>query len=190
LRDLGPQAVISPAYVKGIFERLPRKNPYHTNAVELTKTLRLLGLMDDSRVPTSITMGVWGRSTTPARTTGGPLSKPQLQHGPAVIHKTPVAAPMDASAPVRRAAAASFRGKPQSWDIFVGNLDYETTREELDSLFSSYGQVISVKIPSDYVTGRSRGFAFVRMSDRSAATQAMEKLSGQLLRGRPLRVSW
>ena len=70
LRELGPKEVINSVYVNELLEKLPRKNPYHTKALELTKTLRLLGLMDDSRLPTSIMIGVWGRSTAPRNAVG------------------------------------------------------------------------------------------------------------------------
>jgi ATP-dependent DNA helicase RecG len=188
LRELGPKATINSVYVQKIIEKLPRKNPYHTNAVELTKTLRLLGLIDDSRQPTSITVGVWGRATA-SRTSAVPPAKPRLQVSSADGPKGPGAIPTRVTMPSLDRASRP-KGKAQGYDVFVGNLDHETTPQELDSLFASYGQVMSVKIPPDYVTGRSRGFAFIRMAEQSAAAKAIEKLSGQPFRGRPLRVSW
>jgi len=188
LRQLGPKEVINSLYVNEILGKLPRKNPYHTNALELTKTLRLLGLMDDSRLPTGITIGVWGHSTVP-RNAAGSLAK-QRAGGHAPGPESPEAARARAAAPVRGKARVPPIRKEKPCEIFVGNLDRETSPQELESLFSPYGQVISVRLPPDYVTGRSRGFAFIRMRDRWAAAKAIEKLSGQLLRGRPLRVSW
>ena len=61
--------------------------------------------------------------------------------------------------------------------IFVGNLSYQTTEDQLTDLFSEVGQVESATIVTDRDTGRSRGFAFVEM-DKDAATQAIEKFNG------------
>jgi len=73
--------------------------------------------------------------------------------------------------------------------VFVGNLSYDTTEDELASLFSDLGQVTEVFIPTDRNTGRPRGFAFVEFSDHSGVEQAIEKLDGHELKGRPIRVS-
>ncbi len=71
--------------------------------------------------------------------------------------------------------------------IYVGNLSFSTTQDELEELFATYGGVISCSIPTDRESGRPRGFAFVEMSDEAAA-QAIEALNGQDFRGHNLRV--
>ena len=72
--------------------------------------------------------------------------------------------------------------------IYVGNLPFSTTDEELRALFSQHGTVESVSLPTDRETGRPRGFAFVDMKQADAA-RAMQSLNGKDLGGRALRVS-
>src|SRR5688572_14049431 len=73
--------------------------------------------------------------------------------------------------------------------IFVGNLDFRTTREEVESLFGQVGKVEDVFFPTDRDTGRPRGFAFVTFSSDEEAAQAIEKFNGHELSGRALRVN-
>jgi len=61
--------------------------------------------------------------------------------------------------------------------IYVGNLSYKSTEEEIQKLFSDYGDVKSVQIISDRRSGRSKGFAFVEMEDDSEAKEAIEALN-------------
>ena len=60
--------------------------------------------------------------------------------------------------------------------IYVGNLSYKASENELNNLFSSYGEVKSVKIMTDKFTGKSKGFAFIEMADGSAGAKAIESL--------------
>lgn len=71
--------------------------------------------------------------------------------------------------------------------IFVGNLPFATTSEELAEVFGAHGEVISSKVVTDRATGRSRGFGFVEMEDE-AGRSAIESLNGSDLGGRTLRV--
>jgi RNA recognition motif-containing protein len=73
--------------------------------------------------------------------------------------------------------------------IYVGNLSFSATEDDVRQLFEQYGQVESVNLIRDGETGRSRGFAFVEMPDGSAAQQAIEKLNGHQSGGRPLTVN-
>lgn len=73
--------------------------------------------------------------------------------------------------------------------VFVGNLNFATTKDELATAFSEVGEVVDVHIPSDRETGRPRGFAFVQFASADAASEAIVKFDGQELGGRPLRVS-
>lgn len=75
-----------------------------------------------------------------------------------------------------------------STSLYVGNLPFSTTEDELSTVFGDYGEVISVKIVLDRETGRSRGFAFVEM-DEAGAEQAQEALDGADLNGRYLKVN-
>lgn len=73
--------------------------------------------------------------------------------------------------------------------VFVGNLDFKTTREEVEKLFTTIGPVKDVFLPMDRETGRPRGFAFVEFETEEAAAQAIEKFHQHELGGRPLRVN-
>ncbi|MFK8014550.1 MAG: RNA recognition motif domain-containing protein [Gammaproteobacteria bacterium] len=74
-------------------------------------------------------------------------------------------------------------------NIYVGNLAFSLTEEELRDAFAAHGDVSSAKIISDRDTGRSKGFGFVEMSNDSEANSAIEALNGQDLNGRPVRVN-
>ena len=73
--------------------------------------------------------------------------------------------------------------------IFVGNLSYETSQADLESLFGQVGPVKEVFLPLDRATDKPRGFAFVEFGDAAAVSQAIEKLDGTELNGRNVRVS-
>jgi cold-inducible RNA-binding protein len=75
-----------------------------------------------------------------------------------------------------------------SQKIFVGNLSYETTQTDLESLFSEAGDITEVFLPVDRNTGRPRGFAFVEFADEAAVPIAIEKFNEEELKGRTLRV--
>ena len=73
--------------------------------------------------------------------------------------------------------------------LYVGNLPYTATEEELSSMFGQAGTVTSVAIIKDRETGRSKGFAFVEMGSNAEAQKAVSMLNGQNMGGRDLRVS-
>ena len=73
--------------------------------------------------------------------------------------------------------------------IYIGNLSYEVTREDLTSVFAEYGTVSRVSLPSDRETGRPRGFGFVEMENEEDETRAIESLDGAEWMGRELRVN-
>ena len=74
-------------------------------------------------------------------------------------------------------------------NIYVGNLAYDVTEDELKTEFSSFGKVDSVSIPKDKFSGRPRGFAFVEMSSVSEGQAAIFALNGKLVKDRTLNVS-
>ena len=74
-------------------------------------------------------------------------------------------------------------------NIYVGNLSYEATEEELRQLFAEFGEVDSVNLITDRETGRLRGFGFVEMSDDAGAKAAIEGLNGKEIAGRTLTVN-
>lgn len=76
-----------------------------------------------------------------------------------------------------------------AFQIYVGNLSYKTREDDLRELFEKYGEVTSVKIVEDRVTGRSKGFGFVEMQDRDEGEKAIEALDGSEVEGRNIRVN-
>ena len=74
-------------------------------------------------------------------------------------------------------------------NIFVGNLDFNTSEDELRNLFGTYGQVDRVSIMTDRDTGRSRGFGFVEMASAEDGEKAIAALNGTQLGGRTLNVN-
>lgn len=73
--------------------------------------------------------------------------------------------------------------------LFVGNLSFKTTQQDLEELFAQYGEVVSVAIPQDRETGRQRGFAFVEMANQENAEAAIKALNGRDLDGRQIAVN-
>ena len=73
--------------------------------------------------------------------------------------------------------------------IFVGNLAFTTTEQDLRQLFEPYGAVDTIRIMTDRETGRSRGFGFVEMPDSPAAESAIDALNGTPFAGRALTVN-
>lgn len=74
-------------------------------------------------------------------------------------------------------------------NIYIGNLPYDTTSEDLGDLFGRFGKVEKTAIVFDRETGRSRGFGFVEMEEREAGLQAIEELTGESFRNRPLTIN-
>ena len=73
--------------------------------------------------------------------------------------------------------------------VYVGNLSYEVTESELNSVFAEYGSVKRVQLPTDRETGRMRGFAFVEMSAETEEQAAIDALDGAEWMGRDLKVN-
>jgi RNA recognition motif-containing protein len=73
-------------------------------------------------------------------------------------------------------------------NIYVGNLSYQVSEEDLKQAFEGYGQVASVNIIKDRYSGESRGFAFVEMPDKAEADSAINGLNGKELKGRDIKV--
>lgn len=74
-------------------------------------------------------------------------------------------------------------------NIYIGNLSYDTTEDQVRQAFTAYGNVSSVKIIMDRDTGQPKGFAFVEMPTMSEATSAISGLNGRELNGRALNVN-
>ena len=74
-------------------------------------------------------------------------------------------------------------------NIFVGNLSYQTTEDEIQSAFSAYGTVERVSIIRDRDSGQSRGFGFVEMPNAEEAERAIQNMNGRQMSGRALNVN-
>ena len=72
--------------------------------------------------------------------------------------------------------------------IYVGNMSYDTNEEDLQALFSAYGEVVSADVITDRYTGRPRGFAFVERATEESAQAAIGALNGKMLDGREIKV--
>ena len=73
--------------------------------------------------------------------------------------------------------------------LFVGNLSFDTTSNDLEALFGEVGQCESAAVVTDRDTGRSRGFGFVEMTNAGDAQQAIQRLNGRVVQGRSINVS-
>ena len=73
--------------------------------------------------------------------------------------------------------------------IYVGNLSFDVTEDEIAAEFGTYGKVESIAIPADKISGRPRGFAFVEMGSKAEAEAAIEGLNGKILKERTIVVN-
>src|SRR5688572_10925355 len=74
-------------------------------------------------------------------------------------------------------------------NVFVGNMNYQTTESDLRAMFAPFGQITRVHLAMDRETGRPRGFAFVEMADDEGAAKAISALNGTEVAGRALKVN-
>ncbi|MCK4464881.1 MAG: RNA-binding protein [Bacteroidales bacterium] len=74
-------------------------------------------------------------------------------------------------------------------NIYVGNLHYNVTEDELKEIFKGYGEVVSSKIITDKYSGRSKGFGFIEMSNDSEAKEAIDGVNGTEIGGREVKVN-
>ena len=74
-------------------------------------------------------------------------------------------------------------------NIYVGNLSYQTTDDELRQAFEAFGEVSSANVIKDQYTGQSKGFGFVEMPEQASAREAIEKLNASELGGRNIKVN-
>lgn len=74
-------------------------------------------------------------------------------------------------------------------NIYIGNLSFETTEDQLRQAFEAFGEVSSVKIISDNYSGKSKGFGFVEMPTKDEAVKAIGELNGKEMNGRNLNVN-
>lgn len=163
LISIGPLSQIRNSHYEWIREKLSGQNIYR-DTVKVRQLLRWLELVDLGGTPTDRLAKLWTDNE----------DIPSVAHKP----KSDVAAkPTTPSVtPVK--------------DIYIGNLDYGATEQEIQRMFERVGIVVNVTIPKDSLTDRNRGYAFVRMSDSATSLKAITEINGQLLRNRPLKLGW
>ena len=161
--SLGPLSQLKNPHYEEIRTMLSGQNIYR-GTVKIRQLLRWLELVNQGGVPTERLEKLWNDRHTSAHET----QKPQSD--------TPKQSPTSSLTPVK--------------DIYVGNLDFRSTEQEIQSLFERVGPVVSVTIPEDYLTHENRGYAFVRMLDSASSLRAFAEINGQLLRNRPLKLGW
>jgi RNA recognition motif-containing protein len=81
------------------------------------------------------------------------------------------------------------RREEQRMNMYIGNLAFGVTEEELKELFSAYGEVASVSLVKDRFSGQSKGFGFIEMPNNSEADVAIKALNKTMLKGRDLKVN-
>ncbi len=74
-------------------------------------------------------------------------------------------------------------------NLYVGNMSFQTTEQELRSIFEPYGEITRIQVMTDRDTGQARGFAFVELADDGEAAKAITELNGKELEGRALTVN-
>ncbi|GMY10792.1 glycine-rich RNA-binding protein 2, mitochondrial-like isoform X2 [Fagus crenata] len=74
--------------------------------------------------------------------------------------------------------------------LFVGGLSYDTNEAVLKDAFGQHGEIIEVKVICDHVSGKSKGYGFVRFTSETTATTALKEMDGQILDGRNIRVHY
>ncbi|MCH8904881.1 MAG: hypothetical protein IIA45_13320, partial [Bacteroidetes bacterium] len=170
LKVMGYKPKIINAHVQNMMTKLGRTSIYHfSSPLPFLSLLRILNLIDNSNTPTSILRNIWGKDEIKK------ISN-QLQREP-----------------TKRIAIKNQKQhvKPTiTNDIYIENIDYDTQQHELNTLFSKYGEVIKVTIPTDFYTGRGRGFAFIKMRGKGSAINAIRGLHNTTFKDRIIRLNW
>jgi len=106
-----------------------------------------------------------------------------------VVSSSDVPSGLRTIAALRRISTRCEQDNPLSSKLYVGNLSFDSTEADLRDLFGRHGSVDSVAVIMDRETGRARGFAFVEMSEASAAQEAIRALDGSDFGGRNIKVN-
>src|SRR5437870_3862114 len=117
------------------------------------------------------------------------ISKPLKNRASEPVPSTATVSPKHNSVRQLLFVPKQGKGKYMSTKLYVGNLAFQTTSEELQALFAQAGTVESASVVEDRMTGRSRGFAFVEMSTPEEATAAIDQFNGKEVGGRALKVN-
>jgi ATP-dependent DNA helicase RecG len=174
LRGCADATIVDNIFIGQVIASLPPACIYRNANARLSRLLRCLGLSDANRRPTSLLWEIWrGSSQSPTI---------------AVVQTIPT---QQSPEPTNTSNAVADRSLPQpqsQLELYVGNVAYSATEEQLRDLFAEWGEVVSCRIPVDYCSGTGRGFGFVAMATRDATFNAMQALHGKEFMGRCLRI--
>ena len=160
---IGPITQIKTSHYDLVRGKLSSQN-IHRGTVKIRQLLRWLGLVNHGGMPTERLKSLWeGYKRLPTT-----MNKPE----PGVVQQS------------AETLLTPLRA------IYVGNLDYQATEQEVRALFESVGSVATISMPKDYLTENNRGYAFINMTDLPTSLQAFSVLNGKLLRNRPLKLGW
>jgi ATP-dependent DNA helicase RecG len=206
-----PSAPITVPYLQSVARMLPSTNPYRTAAPpRLTALMRILELMDENRQPKTLLQNLW---MTRKRKTALPVnvipadreSAETSRHARSIERKTrrdkKVAVPFnvfpaerESTEALRQTRSTDRKMRREKWGIFVGNLDWNSSQDDLSrdlrELFARHGVVVKVGVPVDFVTRKTRGFGFVDMATEEQALAAKEAIDGAQVHGRQIRLDW
>ena len=161
--SLGHLSQVRTPHYEQIRDRLSGQNIFR-NTMRIRQLLSVLELVKQRGAPTERLEKLWAERDRALDTAQGPQSDVPKRVTPSSL------------APVR--------------DIYVGNLDFRVTEQEIREMFETVGLVESVTVPRDYLSGDNRGYAFVRMSDAETSSAAYAQINGKALRNRSLRLGW
>lgn len=163
LKQQGYVPKITKEYVL-LFRKTLKSNSIYNFSSPLPyfKLLKILNLTDNSNAPTLLLRNIWGTR---------PKSK--------VIEKRPI----------EKTIKNKNKIEPNK-SIYVENIDYGTTRTDLEKLFSRFGEIRNIYIPLDYRTNRGRGFAFVELDSKENSKNAINQLNNSTFKDRIIRLNW
>jgi len=174
LNNIGKTNKINRDYTSSIRKTLNKDSVYYLSSSAMyVNLLKTLNLIDNSSAPTLILKRIWGDNSKQED------SLPQKQNRTTQIKNS-----------FEDSKNNSKNSSIDVKDIYIENLDYETSKEELIDLFSEYGQVEKIHIPRDYRSKKGRGFAFVQLNNMENSELAIHSLNNTSFRDRIIRLNW
>ena len=170
LVSIGPLNQVNNSHYERILQKLSGQNIYR-GTVKIRQLIRWLEMVDSRGAPTDRLHNRWRI----------------VQDSQEVDREEAQGSPRKSKPDVAEKLSPSLTLVK---DIYVGNVDYGATEDEIRELFEGVGTVVSVTMPKDYLTGHNQGYAFVKMSDSATSLRAFAEINGQLFRNRPLRLGW
>lgn len=163
LKQQGYAPKITKEYILSLRKSLKLNSIYYfSSPLPYFILLKILNLTDNSNAPTLLLRNIWGNKPKP---------------------RTPVKKPVEKT--------IESKSKIESnKSIYIENIDYGTTRSDLDKLFSKFGEVKNIYIPIDYRTKRGRGFAFVELNTFENSKKAISQLNNSTFKDRKIRLNW